>query len=153
MPKKTYYKPEYAPLAQRIISNYGYDVDRLGAVFGVAGTTFEAWEKNYHALREAVRDGKNAYEKVRPDAERIRRAEEMLFLRAMGQAWKEVKTVKGADGNVREQTVTEGETAPDVGALMHYLRNRCPERWNEKQTVKLEGENAPPLVVIVKNQE
>jgi len=153
MAKKSLYKPEYAMLAQRIISNYGYDAEKLGAVFGVIGATFEGWVKDFHTLREAVRAGKEAYEKIRPDAERIRKAEETLFLRAMGQAWKETKVVKDAEGNVKVQTVTEGETAPDVGALMHYLRNRCPERWNEKQTLKLEGGNAPPVVVIVKNQE
>lgn len=58
--------------------------------------------------------------------------EEAIFKRALGYTAVEVKTVEKPNGQT-EVTRTEKEVAPDMSAATTWLKNRCPERWRDKQ--------------------
>lgn len=59
--------------------------------------------------------------------------EEAIFKRALGYTSVEVKTVEKPNGQV-EVTRTEKEVAPDMTAASAWLKNRCPQRWRDKQS-------------------
>lgn len=69
-----------------------------------------------------------------------KQAEEALLRRALGFQQKEVYSEDMVDKKTGEQLeilkrrVVSKEIAPDVRALLFWLKNRCPQRWSEKQT-------------------
>jgi len=69
-----------------------------------------------------------------------KQAEDALLRRALGFQQKEVYSEDMIDKKTGEQLemlkrrVVSKEVAPDVRALLFWLKNRCPQRWSEKQT-------------------
>ena len=69
-----------------------------------------------------------------------KQAEDALLKRALGFKQKEVYSEDMVDKKTGEQLemlkrrVVSKEIAPDVRALLFWLKNRCPQRWSEKQT-------------------
>ena len=68
-----------------------------------------------------------------------KKAEDALLRRALGFQQKEVYSEDLVDKKTGEQLemlkrrVVSKEVAPDVRALLFWLKNRCPQRWSEKQ--------------------
>ncbi len=82
---------------------------------------------------------KNAFEEgksLTPE----KQAEDALLRRALGFQQKEVYSEDMVDKKTGEpletlkRRVVSKEVAPDVRALLFWLKNRCPQRWSEKQT-------------------
>ena len=69
-----------------------------------------------------------------------KQAEDALLRRALGFKQKEIYSEDMVDKKTGEQLetlkrrVVSKEIAPDVRALLFWLKNRCPQRWSEKQT-------------------
>jgi len=141
---RTRYDAAFTRIAEGVVSRYGYDPANLAAILGVAEETVRKWAENRADFREAVRVGKERFEALRPDAEKIRLAEEALFQKVIGHQWEETKIVKSEKGV--EETVTRGQIAPDVAAIRYFLKNRCPERWKDRQEVAISG--GVPMVVL-----
>ena len=78
--------------------------------------------KKYPKLAEAMMTDKNRTDIM---------VENAVLRRALGYSTTEVKTVEKANGQT-EVTKTEKEVPPDLSAATTWLKNRCPERWNEK---------------------
>jgi len=68
-----------------------------------------------------------------------KQAEDALLRRALGFQQKEIYSEDMVDKKTGEQLevlkrrVVSKEVAPDVRALLFWLKNRCPKRWSEKQ--------------------
>jgi hypothetical protein len=68
-----------------------------------------------------------------------KQAEDALLRRALGFKQKEIYSEDMIDKKTGEQLemlkrrVISKEIAPDVRALLFWLKNRCPQRWSEKQ--------------------
>lgn len=68
-----------------------------------------------------------------------KQAEDALLRRALGFQQKEIYSEDMIDKKSGEQLeilkrrVVSKEIAPDVRALLFWLKNRCPQRWSEKQ--------------------
>jgi len=68
-----------------------------------------------------------------------KQAEDALLKRALGFEHKEIHSEDLVDKKTGEQLemlkrrVVSKEVAPDVRALLFWLKNRCPKRWSEKQ--------------------
>ncbi|MBU8902730.1 MAG: hypothetical protein KOO69_08320 [Victivallales bacterium] len=69
-----------------------------------------------------------------------KQAEDALLRRALGFQQKEIYSEDMVDKKTGEQLeilkrrIVNKEVAPDVRALLFWLKNRCPQRWSEKQT-------------------
>lgn len=69
-----------------------------------------------------------------------KQAEDALLRRALGFKQKEIYSEDMIDKKTGEQLeilkrrIVSKEVAPDVRALLFWLKNRCPKRWSEKQT-------------------
>ncbi|MDD5728381.1 MAG: hypothetical protein PHV59_07460 [Victivallales bacterium] len=65
--------------------------------------------------------------------------EDALLKRALGFQQQEIYSEDMVDRKTGEQLeilkrrVVSKEIAPDVRALLFWLKNRCPQRWSEKQ--------------------
>jgi hypothetical protein len=158
------YLPEFSRMAEEYIARNGWDAVGLARLFGVSDDAIHKWLANRSDFKLAVETGKARYEAERPDAFRIKQAEDALFMRVMGHEWQERKVVKSPKseksakgGNETEfeavETITSGVIAPDVSALKYYLNNRCSERWRDRQEVNISGVEAAPIVMIVKSGE
>ncbi|MDD5699282.1 MAG: hypothetical protein PHH77_11765 [Victivallaceae bacterium] len=81
---------------------------------------------------------KNALEKGADQAP-AQRVEDALLKRALGFEQKEIYSEDIVDKKTGEQLETlkrrivSKEIAPDVRALLFWLKNRCPQRWSENQ--------------------
>jgi hypothetical protein len=68
-----------------------------------------------------------------------RKVEDALLRRALGFQQQEIYSEDMIDKKTGEQLeilkrrVVSKEIAPDVRALLFWLKNRCPQRWSEKQ--------------------
>ena len=68
-----------------------------------------------------------------------KQAEDALLRRALGFQQKEIYSEDMIDKKTGEQLeilkrrIVNKEVAPDVRALLFWLKNRCPQRWSEKQ--------------------
>lgn len=100
----------------------GEDEGRICERLGISIRTLRSKCKKYPALASAMRHEKNRTDIM---------VENAVLKRALGYSTTEVKTVEKANGQM-EVTTTEKEVPPDLSAATTWLKNRCPERWNEK---------------------
>ncbi len=69
-----------------------------------------------------------------------KQAEDALLKRALGFKQNEIHSEDMVDKKTGEQLeilkrrIVSKEVAPDVRALLFWLKNRCPQRWSEKHT-------------------
>ena len=83
-----------------------------------------------------MKDKHNDKEKRQTPA---KQAEDALLKRALGFKQEEIHSEDIVDKKTGEQLellkrrIVSKEIAPDVRALLFWLKNRCPQRWNEKQ--------------------
>lgn len=58
------------------------------------------------------------------------RVEDSLLKKALGDTVTETKTTEKASGS---ETITNTKEVPgDTSAIQFWLKNRCPDKWNEK---------------------
>lgn len=141
------HKAMYNSIIEEYIARNGWDPVGIARCLGVADRTIYRWAEARSDVKLAIEDGKKRFETERPDAERIRLAEEALFKRVMGYEFTEKKVTVDEKGE--SETITVGQIAPDVSAIKYFLKNRCPERWTDRQDVKVSGDGSVPLVMLV----
>ncbi len=93
----------------------------------------------FEQLLEKLPHLRNAFETgVNRTSEK--KAEDALLRRALGFRQKEIYSEDIVDKKTGEpletlkRRIVSKEIAPDVRALLFWLKNRCPQRWSEKQT-------------------
>jgi predicted transcriptional regulator len=96
----------------------------------ISNTEFKEYIENNPDLTEALRRGRNSFP--------AKKLEKALLKRAMGFRQQEILSEDMIDrksgevlDTMKRRTVTK-EIAPDVRALLFWLKNRCPERWKDK---------------------
>lgn len=124
--RPTSYKPEYAELACKYCL-LGATDKQLAEFFEVAESTIYEWKINYTEFSEAIKRGKE-----QADAEIASR----LYDRARGYTHNEEKIFCVEGQIVRAETIKH--YPPDPTSMIFWLKNRNPERWREKQEVKLD---------------
>ncbi|MCP3966049.1 MAG: hypothetical protein GY750_07550 [Lentisphaerae bacterium] len=92
----------------------------------------------YNAVISTIPDYETAVGKGKKQAPE-RKVEEALLRRALGFVQEETYAEDMVDRKtgevletVKKRTVSK-EVAPDVRALLFWLKNRCSERWSDKQ--------------------
>lgn len=95
---------------------------------GVSQATFRGWMKRWEDMGRAVETGRAGAEK---------KVEHALLKRALGYTYMEItyERAEDKDGNsdmvVKRQV--EKQVVPDLSAIMIWLKNNNPEKWDEKQ--------------------
>ena len=133
------YDPTKHPFqAYAMCAQMGSTIEEISNVFAIDKSTLEKWMRWYPEMGKAIRAGRDVFT--------VARIERSLIKRALGYNFDEVSiktfSVRTKDeiGTTTfepmvEKTVTTKQVAPDVAAIIFYLKNRCNERWKDKQEV------------------
>lgn len=124
--------------AYTLTAQMGATLEDMARVFDVSQKTIVQWMRRYNEFAQAIREGRDAFT--------VNKIEQSLVKRALGYSFDEVSIketqfkVKGEDGVARvepiiEKTVTTKQVAPDVAAIIFYLKNRASVRWKDKQEI------------------
>lgn len=109
-------------------------------IIGISETTFKVWKRREPAFITALKKGR------KPVGIKIQKS---LYDMCEVQEYKETveEITMDRDGNVisKHKRITTRETAPNVTAIIFALKNLMPEKWREKQEVKLGTMNEKEL--------
>jgi transposase-like protein len=128
------YSPEEHPKTARKVMGEGKTLGELSEVLGINRSTLDDWRKNHVEFSVMIEMGKN-------DAtDRVERA---LYERATGYTYPSEKIVvvsggQGMGSSVERVPIKE-HCPPDPGAAIHWLKNRRPTEWKDKQEVEHSG--------------
>ncbi|SEN80258.1 hypothetical protein SAMN04487895_10329 [Paenibacillus sophorae] len=92
---------------------------------GIGARTLYEWKVRYPQILQALKKGKEVVD---------RQVESALLRRALGYFYDEVTR----EGGVEVKRVTK-EVQPDVTAAIFWLKNRCPDKWRDKQEIRHSG--------------
>lgn len=121
--RPTKFKPEFCEQAEKLCKLGATDAE-MSDFFQIATSTLYEWKLEYEEFSEAIKRGK-----LLADAE----VASKLYHRAIGYSHPDVH-VSQYEGQV---TITDIEKhyAPDTQAAIHWLNNRQPDRWRNKQEI------------------
>jgi hypothetical protein len=128
--RPTDYRPEYAAIARAMCRLGATDFD-LAQEFDVKTSTIWRWYSKYPDFCSSTDDGKNAFDN---------RIERSLAQRAAGYSYHSEKVFQ-YDGQIVRAEIVE-HVPPDVSACRLWLMNRRPDKWRDRQEVKLDGSEA-----------
>ena len=120
------YRREIAELAA-ILTAHGIAEQEIIRLLAVNEETFSVWRKKHRELSAALAAPSTADQ-----------AEAALLKRALGfricesTAEEIIDKKSGETLEVLKKRTISKDVPPDVRALLFFLKNRCPERWNEE---------------------
>jgi hypothetical protein len=128
--KQTDYRPEYAQLASIIVGVYGSTPAELAKVFGVKPPIIAMWINRHADFRDAIENAtKNCNIRVM----------DRLFRQCMGYKFKTERLFyDGRRGKLVKGTYTETKQ-PETQAMVFWLKNRMPDKWQDKTAVGIDG--------------
>ena len=121
------FKPEYVKVAHAMASLGATDYE-IAAELGVRTSTIGCWRSKYPQFSVALDEGKDAFDN---------RIERSLAHRAIGYSYHAEKLFCCEGAVIRADTVIH--VPPDVSACKHWLSNRRPDKWREKQELRVDG--------------
>jgi hypothetical protein len=121
--RPTLYNEQTAELAYRLCM-LGLTDKELGIALGVSETTINAWKQKHEEFSEALTRGK-----VIADAD----VAVSLYKRATGYSHEATKIFMPAGADAPVYAPYTEHYPPDTGAALHWLANRQPAKWRNKQ--------------------
>ena len=123
------YKEEFNKQAEKLCKLGSIDKD-LADFFEICEATLNNWKNEFPGFLESIKRGKDLY-----DTDLI---EASLKHRARGYSHEEEK-VFCQDGLIITHETTK-HYPPDTTAMIFWLKNRNPDRWNDKIEVEHSGD-------------
>ena len=126
-----YDKNRHPAQAFALTGKLGAEIEQVGEVLGVSGTTIYNWMNDHPEFLEAINRGRELYDNINVEGTLLKRAlgytvDENTF------EYHEVMNADGKPSSERERvlvkTVTK-EVLPDTKALITWLCNRMSDRW------------------------
>ncbi len=120
------YRKEFAALAEALARS-GVSETEIARLLEIPPATLARWRAVHPEMKQALST---------PSA--ADRAEAALLKRALGFRQEEASSEELIDKKsgelleVLKRRVITKEIPPDVRALLFWLKNRCPARWNER---------------------
>lgn len=99
----------------------GLTDEQIAQNMGICRDTLIEWKKKYSDISDTLKKGKEVVDI---------QVENALLKRALGYSYIESSTEK--TGNSVKQKITQKHVAPDVTALIFWLKNRRPDKWRDK---------------------
>lgn len=102
----------------------GLTDDQIASSIGVSRSTLGRWKKQFAAIRDALSEGKEIADT---------NVENALYKRAIGFTQEEVTSYR--DKKTGEMVVSKRvvkQVAPDVTAMVFWLKNRRPDLWRDR---------------------
>ena len=124
------YNPKTFPQIAEHCAGLGYTNLQIAKKLSISHTTYYKYVKDYPEFAEGIEKAK----KVVDD-----KIEQKLFKRASGYSYTEV-TRERVNGKMTITKKTTKKLAPDVVAMIFWLKNRRPETWRDRREVAHSGE-------------
>lgn len=128
------YKPDEHPAAARLLVGNGATLLDLAEHFGVSPSTIGEWKRVHPEFSAQIDLGRK---------DQTDKVERSLFERATGYTFPSEKIVVVSQGaglpSVVERVDIKEHVPPDVTAQIHWLKNRRPEDWKDKQQLDISG--------------
>lgn len=102
--------------------------ERIAENIGIGVRTLYEWKLRYPQISQALKKGKAVIDI---------QVENALLKRALGYTYEEKKVETGGDGQKVTRTIKE--VVPDTTAQIFWLKNRRPDRWRDKQDIRVSG--------------
>ena len=103
----------------------GLTDEEIAASIGIASSTFHGWKKRFPDLLEALKSGKEVADF---------RVEQETYRRAIGYEYEEITFKDGV-----EVKRVKKHMPADVTAAIFWLKNRQPEKWNDRRQIQNNG--------------
>lgn len=132
-PKVDYWLTEDGKTLLTGWARQGLSNAQLAKNMGVSEGCFYRWKAENNEIYEAIQKGKEVV-----DFE----VENALLKRAMGYTAEETKTYMKDDGTGKQTKHIEKANkhiASDATSMIFWLKNRQPERWNDRKQVEHSG--------------
>ena len=135
------YDPTKHPTAATFLANqFGMTNQHIADAFMISINTLDHWIEDHPEFRQAIKAGRDNWD--------TGQVETTLLRRAMGYPYTETKVkevlVEGMDAEgvavavpAREVTTFNKTMAPNMTAIIFWLKNRQPERWRDVQAVDI----------------
>lgn len=120
------YDPTITPVIVKWMARSGLTIEQIAFQLGLKVPTFNRWVKKYNELAEALREGKDYSDAI---------IEESLFQRAKGYTVTLEEAKEGDKAYVK--TITK-HYAPDITAIIFWLKNRRPDSWRDVRQLDLD---------------
>lgn len=135
-------KPKIPKIARWVSS--GATNEEVARLLGIARSTFQSYLKKYPEFKAIVDGNKEIADEIVADT---------VFTTACGfvQAIKKPIKVKRNEEEVIEYVDEEVYIPPNTTAQIFWLKNRCPEQWNDKLTLQHGGSVGVSLEEIIKD--
>lgn len=119
----------------------GLTDEQIAHNMGAAVGTLYAWKQKYPEISEALKRGKEVV-----DIE----VENVLLQRARGYDYEEVTRELRYDKETETERMVvvkrvKKHMAPDVTAIIFWLKNRLPEDWRDKKDVNMQADIKNPF--------
>lgn len=119
----------------------GLTDEQIAHNVGIAVGTLYDWKKKYPEISEALKRGKEVV-----DIE----VENALIKRAKGYDYEEVtrelsEDLKTGENRLVITKVVKKHMAPDVTAIIFWLKNRLPEDWRDKKDIDMQADIKNPF--------
>ena len=134
--RPTIYDPDFARIAELVISESGFSIAKLARLFKVKSrSTIYDWIRDHKEFSDSLERGRDTFTNTK-----VKRA---LAKRATGYRYTETTYEMVEDPDNPEKlklTITKKVSkskAPDVSAIKHWQLNRDPENWKDSKNVDL----------------
>lgn len=132
----TKYDKSFNELAKTVAKVMGATDKQLAEIIGIGESTLYDWKIRHPEFAEAVRAGKDEFDKDR--------VEGALLQRALGYEHEETKLFSH-EGVVTDERTVIRHYPPDTNAGQFWLKNRDRSRWRDKQEVEHTGPDGGPI--------
>lgn len=131
------YKQEYDEQVYKLCLLGATDKE-IGDFFNVTETTINNWKIEFPSFFESIKRGKVEADSI---------VASKLYHRAIGYEHPEIITAT-FQGMITDIKEVVKHYAPDPTAAIFWLKNRQPDKWRDKQELKVEGD-----LTVVWNEE
>lgn len=113
------YKPEFVDQVYKLCTEFGADDKKLAKFFSVTVSTINKWKIDHPEFSESIKKGKDEFD--------TKTVEVSLFQRACGYSHPDVH-ISNFRGEITVTEITK-HYPPDTTAIIFYLVNRQPHKW------------------------
>lgn len=118
------------PERARALAEEGLYEWEIAGNLGITQKALIDYKRDYSEFSEAIKRGQ---------FEAIKKVENALYNRAMGSKTLEIKEETEL-GIIVKTTKIQKAHPGDTTAMIFFLKNRCPDRWKDRQEVEHSGE-------------
>lgn len=106
------------------LTKLGANLAQIGEFFGISEATIHNWDQVHPEWREARKRGEMVANMKVADS---------LYKIALGYKYQETEVITDMDGDIKHTKIVEKQVAPNLGAIIHWLKNHAREFWSDAQ--------------------